>query len=283
MAYIDDYILIGSKEATQAAFLDLSALLTKLGLPMNSDKRTPPTRALTCLGIHIDIAANTLSIDSDKLRHIYMECIHASKKTTLSRKAMQSLLWKLLYLHKCVLPARTFINRILDLFRRNSQARKIHLDSGFHKDIQWFISFLPNFNGVTYLRKTSIPHFDSLHLDASLTGLGGTWSNRVYATPVLSVPGFNLGIVHLEMFNIVIALRLWAKFWAHSYVRIYCDNMAVVQVVKTSKTRDRFLAACVRNIWFLSATWDIKLDIKHIPGKHNTIADLLSRLSRSCE
>ena len=42
LAYIDDYILIGSKEATQAAFLDLSALLTELGLPMNSDKRTPP-------------------------------------------------------------------------------------------------------------------------------------------------------------------------------------------------------------------------------------------------
>ena len=139
---------------------------------MNSDKRTPPTRALTCLAIHIDIAGNTLSINSNKLKQIYMECIHGSKKTTLTRKAMQSLLGKLLYLHKCVLPARTFINRILDLFRHNSQGRKIHLDSGFHQDIQWFISFLPTFNGVTYLRKVSIPHFDSLYLDASLTGLG---------------------------------------------------------------------------------------------------------------
>ena len=40
-AYIDDYILIGSKEATEAAFHDLSTLSTELGLPMNSDKRTP--------------------------------------------------------------------------------------------------------------------------------------------------------------------------------------------------------------------------------------------------
>ena len=121
------------------------------------------------------------------------------------------------------LPAKTFINRILDLFRRN-QAKKIHLDSGFHKD-------------------TPIPHFDSLHLDASLTGLGVIWSNRVYATPVLGIPGCQLRIVHLEMFNIVVALRLWAKFWSHSYVRIHCDNMTVVQVVKTSKTKDQFLAA----------------------------------------
>ena len=163
---------------------------------------------------------------------------------------MQSLLGKLLYIHKCVLSARTFINRILELFRRNSRAKKIHLDSGFHKDIHIFSS-----------------HFQWCHIPQESLN-----------TPVLSIPGFDLGIVHLEMFNIVIALRLWAKFWAHSYVRIYCDNMAVVQVVRTSKTRDRFLAACVRNIWFLSATWDIKLDINHIPGKHNTIADLLSRL-----
>ena len=32
-AYIDDYILIGSKEATEAVFHDLSSLLTELGLP----------------------------------------------------------------------------------------------------------------------------------------------------------------------------------------------------------------------------------------------------------
>ena len=72
---IDDYILVGSKEATEAAFYDLSCILTKLGLPMNSDKGTLATRVLTCLGIHVDEAGNTLSIDSDKLKQIYMECI----------------------------------------------------------------------------------------------------------------------------------------------------------------------------------------------------------------
>ena len=130
----------------------------------------------------------------------------------------------------------------------------------------------------TYLRRESIPHFDSLHLDTSLTGLWGTWNNRVYATPVLGIPGFQLRIVHLEMFNIVIALRLWAKFLACLYVKIFCDPLAVVRVVRTSKTRDQFLAACIRNIRLISATWDIKLDINHIPGKRNNTTDLLSKL-----
>ena len=187
---------------------------------MNPDKRTSPTRALTCLGIHIDIAANTLSIEGTKLQQIFDEYIRANQKSTISRKAMQSLLGKLLYLHKCVLPARTFINRILNLFRKNCNAKKIRLDSGFHKDVEWFISFLPKFNGDTYIRREAIPHCDTIHLDASLTGLGGTWGNRVYSTPVLGIPGFHLKIVHLEMFNVLIALRLWAKF-----CETLCENI----------------------------------------------------------
>ena len=115
-AYID-YIIVGSKLTTNQAFKDLSDLLTELGLPMNPDKKTPPTRDLTYFGIPINIADNTLSIDIGKLQQIYRECVHFSTKTSLGKKVMQSLLGKLLYLHKCVLPARAFINRTLDLLQ----------------------------------------------------------------------------------------------------------------------------------------------------------------------
>ena len=80
-AYIDDYIIADSKKDTERDFHDLTALVTELGLPMNPDKQTPPTKRLSCLGIHIDIAGNTLSIDSQKLQQIYKECTHASTKT----------------------------------------------------------------------------------------------------------------------------------------------------------------------------------------------------------
>ena len=50
--YIDNYILVTSEEAAGTAFQHLSNLLVKLGLPMNLDKRTPPAKAITCLGIN---------------------------------------------------------------------------------------------------------------------------------------------------------------------------------------------------------------------------------------
>ena len=52
--------------------------------------------------------------------------------------------------------------------------------------------------------------------------------------------------------------------------------MAVVEVINSGKTRDEFLAICARNIWLLSAIFNIHLIMVHIPGKCNVIADLLS-------
>ena len=109
----------------------------------------------------------------------------------------------------------------------------------------------------------------SLYLDASLTGMGAVWRNRLYATPCHNRVDLNLKIIHLEMLNIVIALRTWG----HSAINIYSDNLGVVQVVETGKTRDHFLALCIRNIWLITASLDIQLDIGHIAGIYNVIAD----------
>ena len=277
-AYIDDYIIVSSKASGDAHFRRLASLLTELGLPSNLDKQTPPCRKLTCLGIQIDLDKNELSIHPEKLESIYTECVATSSKRHLSKGAFQSLLGKLLYIHKCVPPARVFINRMLALFRENSDAKKIILTNDFHKDLTWFLVFLPRFNGITYINKDPIPQGHTLHIDASLTGLGGVWNKEVYATPLFNVYQKDLTIVHLEMLNLVIALKLWAGNWAHSTVKFYCDNSAVVQVVQTGRTRDDMLALCLRNIWLISATYDITVTIDHIRGKANNIADLLSRI-----
>ena len=118
----------------------------------------------------------------------------------------------------------------------------------------------------------------SLYLDASVTGMAAVWINRVYATPIHNCGGLDLKIVHLEMLNIIIALKTWGDKWRHSAIDIFCDNLGVVQVVKTGKTKDPFLALCVRNIWLLTASLDMQLNINHVPGICNVAADTFSRI-----
>ena len=102
--------------------------------------------------------------------------------------------------------------------------------------------------------------------------------NQIYATPIFNIYGIDLKIVHLEMLKLLIVLKLWAHKWPHSVVRSFCDNLAVVQVVRTGKTRDDMLVPRLRNIWLITATHAIDLHIEHIQGQSNKIADLLSRL-----
>ena len=96
--------------------------------------------------------------------------------------------------------------------------------------------------------------------------MGAVWLNRVYATSIHNCGDLDLIIIHLEMLNIVIALRTWGTWWCHSNIKIFCDNLGVVQVIRTGKTRDSFLSLC------------IQLHIFHIAGVHNVIADTLSRI-----
>ena len=95
-AYIDDYVLVTEKNIADQAFHTLFNLLQELGLSMNEDKRTPPTHKLTCLGITIDIHANTLSIDPVKLEAIYGDCIRVFAKKFISKvKAEYSVVYNI--------------------------------------------------------------------------------------------------------------------------------------------------------------------------------------------
>ena len=64
-------------------------------------------------------------------------------------------------------------------------------------------------------------------------------------------------------------------------VRVRCDNRAVVHVLRSGKTKDPFLDACARNIWFWSARFDIDMRYDHIRGTENAVVDLLSRWTGS--
>ena len=79
------------------------------------------------------------------------------------------------------------------------------------------------------------------------------------------------------MLNILVALKVWHSHWQNKNVQIHCDNLAVVTVLQSGKTRDSTLAAISRNIFMLAAQFDIFLKISHVLGKQNIVADLLSR------
>ena len=154
-AYIEDYVGVALADIAMDHFESLAKLLDSFGLPRNPDKRTPPTKALPCLGVYIDINEGTLSIEHSKVEKNFQECLQVMFEKYLSPKKFQSLLGKLIYLHKCVIPARIFV-RVLKLYRQNAAKKKIYLTDVFCRDIAWFITFLKQFNVTTKFEKPLI-------------------------------------------------------------------------------------------------------------------------------
>ena len=116
--------------------------------------------------------------------------------------------------------------------------------------------------------------------DASLEGIGAFFKDEVYAAKI-PIQFLNANIACLEMLNILVAVRLWSKQWTAQTVQIFCDNEAVVTILRTGKTKDEMLARIMRNIYMEAAWADLFLTFTHIPGEDNVIADTLSRWQNS--
>ena len=272
--YIDDIIGHSVISKSNDSFQTLRDLLLELGFEINKKKVVEPSTKVTCLGVDTDTEKFTVSIPPEKITEILTECHIWADRQECTKRHLQSLLGKLLYITTCVHLSRPFLNRMLDLLRSSDKLSKIYLTMDFKKDLNWFLEFIPKFNGKAFISHQPIT--EEIELDASLQGLGARWGNQVYSIPI-PLGYENMSIVHLEMLNILVAIRVWGPHWNGKAIRISCDNQAVVMVLNSGKTRDLTLAAIARNIFMEVVHFDIFLKTVHIMGVHNEIADSLSR------
>jgi hypothetical protein len=85
-----------------------------------------------------------------------------------------------------------------------------------------------------------------------------------------------------------VLIRAHFLFLCHSQLRIsshlrgqaitiWSDSQVAVSILQSGWGSDPVLHTISRNIWLLNAALDCDLDFCHIPGRHNKVADLLSR------
>ena len=171
-------------------------------------------------------------------------------KSTCPNKSFSPCKGKLLYISCCVESSRIFLNKLLALLHVHHTDNRIQLDYEACHSIYWSLCFMKAFNGVVTFRNMEIQH---IYVDARLASLGGMWGSHLYSVPI---PFDEIGyaaITQYEMYNVLLALRILARDLENRVVCIHCDNESVVAVIRSNKTRDRFLDLCLRNIWLICA------------------------------
>ena len=149
-------------------------------------------------------------------------------------------------------------------------------------DIAWWSQFLPRWNGTARFIEPPWSSADSLDLftdAAASVGAGaffhGSWFFIPW--PQMVMDNKELHITWMELFPIVVAARLWGRSWSQKRIRFHTDNMAVVDIWYRQSTRVPLVMSLIRDLFFTAASYNFHVAISHIPGRSNTIADLISR------
>ena len=79
------------------------------------------------------------------------------------------------------------------------------------------------------------------------------------------------------MVTVMSAVKHWFVDLSNLKVLIYVDNQACVALLNYGVSRCPFLAACLREINYFLAKFNIELRAEYIPFKDNCLADLCSR------
>jgi hypothetical protein len=177
------------------------------------------------------------------------------------------------------MPDRTFLRRMIDLlccFRnRDHPIRRVSSRfTGFRRDLQWWLSFFLEWDGVSLFLFPSIsllpdlvvPQMPLVRAVLVLCGAMSGFAVRGSSCPLLR------SITSMELMSIVVAAHLWGSAWSRLRVQLLCNNLGVAHIlnVGASKSSDvmhllrSLTLACRRNFVF-SAT--------HTPGRVNLTCD----------
>ena len=180
----------------------------------------------------------------------------------------------------CTMGARTFFNRLLDDLA-TERAGTISLGPEAKADIHWFLCFLGHFNRVTLIKTSVAQHV--LHVDSCLQGGGGLCSGLQFYK--ILYPQFlqdlGLSISSLECWILLVAARIWLPTLSGSTVSVFCDNWATDAAINSGRATDPIIRGSLWELWWLAASHDVQLEVRHKPGAEMIAADTLSRATTS--
>ena len=290
--YSDD--LGGVEETKVRAFESyslLATLFTDLGLDESLKKAEEPSHQMVYLGVMFDSVAMEMRVPPEKLAEIKAEIKLWTKKTTITKKNLQSLLGKLFWVAKVVKFARVFMGRLLQQLRTMGNSKdtfKVKLTDDSRKDIKWWARYLEHFNGIQLIVNEDPFLLDLDQMmdrtadfcagDATPTG-AGAWHDKYFWSRKLPEHMQDPKIpIHLKKFwAVIISARLWGDSWSGRSIVIWCDNDAVVDTIVYKKPRDPALLSLLREFLYTVVTKKFFPVLRKIGTKENILADFISR------
>lgn len=280
VVYLDDFLIVEeSYEQCRACMDVLFCVLRELGFRINYRKVEGPTQRITFLGVVLDSISMNMYLPAERCDEL-MACLCDVKvKSKVTKKQLQSLAGKLNWASLCIYGGRPHLRRIINRINSLKQAHhRTRVTKDMHADLDWWIQFMGLFNGSVHM--VDDRSATAVSIDACTEASGGFYHGSFVYTP-WSEAGRDvqqLPINYKEVLALEPAVQCWAPWWKDRKVYVHSDNQAAVSIINRGTCKHPLVMDSLRRVFWLSATFNFKLQAVYYPGKLNTLADCVSRL-----
>ena len=246
MHYLDDYLTLGASGSTECA-QNLSTMIECcdwLGVPLKQEKVEGPTTCLEFLGITLDTVKMEIRFSEEHVNVLATLLEQWQNQKRCKKRQLLSLIGKLAHACKVVRVGQIFLRRLIML---STQAKRLHhwlhLSEEARRDLAWWIVFLPSWNHRAMIRSRPESQLPEIVFASDASGKWGcraSWKESWLQLP-WTEEWAPVSIAAKELIPIVLACAVWGEQWQGKHVLVWCDNMAVVQVIAGLSSRDPLL------------------------------------------
>lgn len=281
-AYIDDWFIVAEtkRRAIEATSTTL-ALLERLGWLINREKsQLVPSQRLVYLGADLDFTSGSIAPSQIRVSSLVSLARRILGKTSTTAKEWQRLLGMMASVTDMLdlgllrmRPLQRYLGSLYDQ-QTDRQSTEVPLQEGCRPFLSWWTRPSNVSSGRPFQDRRPKA---TVTTDASLLGWGATFNAQV-TSGRWNQHERSLHINLLETEAIHRAVDQWKLQLRDHVVTVLTDNTtAVAYVNREGGTRSPSLLAATWDLLLLCDSWNIKLVATHLAGKHNVVADALSR------
>ena len=292
--YLDDFFFAAiCKWMCDYQITTFLEVCKEINFPVSMEKTFWGRALLIFLGILIDTKRQLVLVPHEKVvraRQMILKMLESKKKKTTLRE-LQQLCGFLNFIGKCIVPGRAFTRR---LYNFGCGIKKPHhhimIKQEMRMDLQMWKNFLEHpsvFSRPFFQFDNSIDSLQlNLYTDAAKAkglGCGGYHNNEWFVAQWDEnfLEEYNPSINYLELYAVTVAVLLWIEKFRDRKVTLFCDNMSVVHMINNNASKCKNCMVLIRIIVLHGLIHNVKITARHIEGKLNIYADLISRMKYS--